>query len=112
MCVHRFGKPHAALEAECLISKGAYRASVNHVTRKIIVDCLLYVSTDFGLITTTKYTVNTVVCKLIGNISATIAQNAASHVQLDLITNVYLLKRPSIFFIASSRSSMLICQIL
>src|SRR5258708_2049537 len=47
MRVLRIGKPYPAFKAESLISQCAHRANIDHIAGEVVVDGLLYVSTDF-----------------------------------------------------------------
>jgi hypothetical protein len=64
------------------------------------------------MIAAIQYTVHTVVGELIGNKSAAITENAAVHVQLDMLTNVDLLKCSAFLFVSRFRNAMFVAEIL
>src|SRR6185503_20838738 len=56
--VIRFGKPYAALETECIISKRSYRANIYHVAGELIIYRIFNISAYFGHFTTPYHTMH------------------------------------------------------
>ena len=62
--------------------------------------------------TAVENTVNAVVSKLVSHKCTAITQDATCHVQLDLISDIDLFKRPPFFLVTRLCSAMLVREIL
>src|SRR6218665_1525283 len=110
--IHRLGEPHALLKAEGPVGQCPYRAHIDHVARKIVVNNVLNVSRDLGGIATGNNAVHTVVGDLVGGFHTAVAKNAAVHVQLDLIANIDHLILAALELEAGAYRAVLIAQVL
>jgi hypothetical protein len=59
--INRFGKPNAVFESEGFIGEGTYRTNINHVAAEVVVNGILDVGADFGVIASVNNTVYTLV---------------------------------------------------
>ena len=64
------------------------------------------------MIAAIDYAVYATVGELIGDVGTAIAQNATVHVQLDVWSNIFWLKSPTLKFIARSFLAVLVTEIL
>src|SRR5690606_4080766 len=82
VCIHGFQEPYTVFEAEGLIGKRTHRAHINHVADEIVIERFLDIGGNLSMIATIEYAVNAFIRYLVGYIHATVAKNAARHVQL------------------------------
>src|SRR5688572_5079456 len=112
MCIKRVEEPHAVFETEFPVGESAHGAYVNHVSGEIVCDCFLDVGGDFGGVAPVEYAVYTLVGKLVGNLRAAVAEDAARHVQLDIGAEVNGFESAAVFFVAGFCSAVCESEIL
>src|SRR6202012_1058484 len=88
------------------------RANINHIPRKIVINRLLYIGRYFGMIATVQYTMVAVIGDLVGSKNTTVAQDAARHVQLYFVANVYLFKSTAVKLVAGFGSAVVKAKVL
>src|SRR5690606_34020806 len=98
VCIERFVKPNSRLKTECLVRQSSNRTHINHISRKLIVNCFGNISRNLCVDASVHHSVNSLVCKLVGYFYATVAQNTTVHMKLNFISDIFRLKSSFFFF--------------
>lgn len=112
MSIYRLGEPYPVLESEGSVGESTNRTNIDHITYKIIMECFLNIGSNFGMITSVKYAMNTFFSELVGNKNAAITKYATGHVQLDIFTKVVFFEGTLLVFETGAFFSMFIAKIL
>src|SRR5690606_17100020 len=110
--IYRFQEPYAVLETEGFIRERAYRAYINHVADKVIVQGFVDVGAYFRCFATAQHAVLAAVGELVGGKYTTVTEYAARHVQLYPVAYIYLVKGPALELVAGAVCAMLVAQVL
>src|SRR5688572_5200225 len=96
MCLYWFSKPNPVFETKSPICQSPYRAHINNIPDKIVVEAFFNISCNLRVITPVQYTVYSFIRYLVGSENAAITKNTPCHVQLYIRTKVMFLKCPSL----------------
>src|SRR5665213_87160 len=112
VCVLGFQKPDPVFEPESFIRQCAHGTNIDHVPDKVVFQRLMNIGRNFRMISSVQNTVFAFLGELIGHIHATVTEDAAGHVQLNIGTYVVLFKYTSFKLVPGSLFAVIVTQIL